>query len=657
MDTLRRLIGPSLLLVATATSFAGRSDNRIPGFRMTKPPTLDGTLAPGEWDGVPVGEEFQDQDTGAPAPEPTRFRIAYDAEYVYFAAEMLDSQPDRIQATQYRTNVSLGGDDKIELRLDPLGTNVNYNRFAINPRGATQLALAGGRAMKREWSGEFVAAARTTEKGWVAEARIPWRLMLLPRGGVRTLRFNLERTIARMGRDFHWRFTGNGHREDAGYWTDVAIPNLPLERVLKVLPYAYGGLARDGAVTSLGVDLKTKVSDQLDAVATINPDFRNVENQILSLDFSYFERLAGETRPFFQEGGDYFGGGGDMGPRIFASQRVRRFDAGLKAFGQLTGRTRVGVLGTTDLGNEGLVTANVTHRFGDKTGAGIEVADYSGPDARNQAVAVRADHLVGSTTLYASRMQSSDSVIGDGYRTNAGLSYFRSNDSLYLDWSEVSPFFLPRIGFAPETNYRGLSVGARRLRNFDSGRLQSYQIGFNAGSYKDFDGDPYSRNASLSGSLAWWRGPDLSLNLRSGEFRGFHDRTVSVQIGYPRGDSTRRYAVGVGSGRLGGGDYSRIEATIFARPNPKWVLSGSFEHQRHFGERYQAIVSSSYDLGDDRSISGRLVQLPQTTNFYLSFRRSGNRGVEYYVILGDPNAPTFRTSLIVKVVAPLEVRF
>ena len=40
--------------------------------------------------------------------------------------------------------------------------------------------------------------------------------------------------------------------------------------------------------------MKTSLTDQIDLVGTINPDFRNVENQVLSVDFSYFERLAGE---------------------------------------------------------------------------------------------------------------------------------------------------------------------------------------------------------------------------------------------------------------------------------------------------------------------------------------------------------------------------
>jgi hypothetical protein len=47
---------------------------------------------------------------------------------------------------------------------------------------------------------------------------------------------------------------------------------------------------------------------------------------------------------------------------------------------------------------------------------------------------------------------------------------------------------------------------------------------------------------------------------------------------------------------------------------------------------------------------------PGGTNWYLSFRQSGNRGAEYYLILGDPNAVSFRTSLILKAVFPFSLK-
>jgi hypothetical protein len=68
------------------------------------------------------------------------------------------------------------------------------------------------------------------------------------------------------------------------------------------------------------------------------------------------------------------------------------------------------------------------------------------------------------------------------------------------------------------------------------------------------------------------------------------------------------------------------------------------------------ILGANYDLGRDMSISGRMVRNGRDTNAYLAFRKSGNRGAEYFVIFGDPNARKFETALVIKAVFPFELK-
>jgi hypothetical protein len=56
-------------------------------------------------------------------------------------------------------------------------------------------------------------------------------------------------------------------------------------------------------------------------------------------------------------------------------------------------------------------------------------------------------------------------------------------------------------------------------------------------------------------------------------------------------------------------------------------------------------------------LSTRFVRRQNDYNIYFSYRKSGGRGAEYYVILGDPNAQSFRTSLVLKAVFPIEIRY
>ena len=90
---------------------------------------------------------------------------------------------------------------------------------------------------------------------------------------------------------------------------------------------------------------------------------------------------------------------------------------------------------------------------------------------------------------------------------------------------------------------------------------------------------------------------------------------------------------------------------------PALQVSFSGQWQSHTSDRRQLITSANWDISKDQSISGRAVYSGNDWNGYLSYRKSGGYGAEYFVILGDPNAETFRSSVIVKAVYPFEIKY
>ena len=332
--------------------------NEVAGAFLQTGPKIDGMVSDSEWAAASKAEGFVDMMTGSKAGGGTFF-LGYDAKYVYFAARLDVDDPSQLRADEYRENVSLLSDDAVYLQIETFGQLANFNSFGVNSRGATSIQIAGGRAPKREWVGEMLAAGHRTPSGYEVEARIPWGIMRLPEPGRKTLRFNVMRNNPTQGRSTAWRAT-RGNPENTGRWTDVEIPTSGNKRSLKILPYAYGGFGRDQGIANGGLDLKTSLTDKIEAVGSISPDFRNIENQILSLDFSYFERLAGESRPFFLEGGSFFSTSLDN--PIFASQRIRTFDAGFKTFGQINDNTDVAFLDTIDVGERNSLAARISHR-------------------------------------------------------------------------------------------------------------------------------------------------------------------------------------------------------------------------------------------------------------------------------------------------------
>src|SRR5207244_511488 len=108
----------------------------------------------------------------------------------------------------------------------------------------------------------------------------------------------------------------------------------------------------------------------LTLVGTINPDFANVEGAVEGIDFSYGGRFVPDRRPFFQEGAGFYGASGEPGS-YFYSGRIAAFDTGVKLFGNLSPRDRIGVLAALDLGRQADWVAQARHRFGPTADAGF----------------------------------------------------------------------------------------------------------------------------------------------------------------------------------------------------------------------------------------------------------------------------------------------
>ena len=168
-----------LALLAVALLSEPQSREFVGG-RIATPPVLDGKIDDGEYKDALKLDGMVDAQSGAPMSEGGTFFLAYDDKFVYFAAKLVDSRPSAIQATEFRANVSLQGNDTVTLALDPFDNLAAFNNFTMNARGATNLDIAGGRAAKREWLGDFASKGRVTKDGWEVEARIPWTIMRLP---------------------------------------------------------------------------------------------------------------------------------------------------------------------------------------------------------------------------------------------------------------------------------------------------------------------------------------------------------------------------------------------------------------------------------------------------------------------------------------------
>jgi hypothetical protein len=642
-------------LCLTLSAFAAADQYDFQAVRVATPPKIDGKVTDEEWGYLPKGTGFFDGQTGQ-AAEGGTFWLGYDDKYIYFAARAESANPRKLKATEYRSNVSLRSDDAMFLIIDPFSSRSNFNVFGINPRGATDIRIAGGRAAKREWLGEFLAGGRIIETGYEVEARIPWGVMRLPEPGKRSPIFQVVRYNAQTQRDCEWKFLNQDFRI-APLWHDVEMPASGNQRSLKLLPYAYGGFNRKEAIANAGLDLKTSINDQIDLVGTVNPDFRNIENQILSLDFSYFERLAGESRPFFLEGGEYFQTSRDA--PLFASQRIRKFDAGFKTFGQLNATTDFALLDTVDFGVENSFAGIAKHRISKATNMTLAATALTGTNASDNVATFEAlNHQIGNWTLFGQHMLSRDFVNGNGNRVNFGGVFFKDGWNAVAEYAQISPQFNPRLGFAPERNFKGINLSLDKSSTYKKGTIMETEFAIGHQNYRTYDtNDLYRRAFDATASLTTRDGWDLDLNAHYEKFFNSHDRFVFISLEKPRGDSYRHWQLDAVFGNIAGQPYRSFTGSLSYRPMWNWQVNLVMQSVDHFDHSVQNILSSVYDIGRDMSVSGRLVRDGNDVNAYIAFRKSGEKGAEYFLILGDPNASRFQTALVLKAVIPFEIKF
>jgi hypothetical protein len=232
------------------------------------------------------------------------------------------------------------------------------------------------------------------------------------------------------------------------------------------------------------------------------------------------------------------------------------------------------------------------------------------------------------------------------------LAYIKDNLAVTSAWARADKNFAPRLGFVPEVDYAGPQTEIDYSRNYNHGTISDWSGSVFGLSYDHADGSFYRKEffttlgATVRPGIHFEAASDLA------DFEGSKDSLYTLRASFPRGNPYNNLSLRYDTGRQAGLQYRSITASSAYRVMRKLQLLLRHQHVDYDGPSDQTIFSLSYDLGRDRAIAGRLVRQGSDTNAYVAYQRSGNAGAEYFLILGDPNAPTFRTSLILKVVFP-----
>jgi len=639
-------------------SFAADEPKVMTGGEFKTPPTIDGTVSPEEWAGAFSAEGFNEQSTNKPSKYPTKFYAAYDSSSLYFAFICTDPRPDLVKMTEYRRQGSVEADDRVLLLINANGTyqESEFSQFEFNAIGGNTAKLAGGRADKVEWQGEWQSVGRMTPTGYEIEVRIPWKILYPPAAGKRNIVINFGRIVNRDSEMSIWSNIGPQELMSLNaVWQGVNIPAVTNVTTVQALPYVIAGYDEKFTVRS-GVDLRYLPTNQITTMATINPDFANIEGALLGVEFSRFERLADERRPFFVEGSDYFRMGG-MSAQLFSPQRISAMDFGAKAFGILPNEWNFGALVTSKVGDESVGVMRVKKGFGRSS----IIAGYVGSErdgVENHAFGIQGEFVGPRFSLFTLYNGTEDTQEGTGKRIDFDINYGDGRWMAGGGWQTIDENFLPRFGFAPRRGYDGFAGFLGYESDYRTGPLNSFSAFLELTDRDRLDGKGvFSRGfqASTEGELR--NGLGFEGFFADYEFFESSDRFGGAFLYYPHTDPYHRLGFGYFGGTVSDENYSELFAEVTWRFPNRLTLSGSAQLVGFADDdTFQHVLGISYEISQYQSIVGRAVFRDDATNWYLSYRHSGNKGIEYYVILGDPNADTFQDQLLIKLVAPVSFR-
>jgi hypothetical protein len=405
-----------------------------------------------------------------------------------------------------------------------------------------------------------------------------------------------------------------------------------------------------GAAYKTGVDVQYKLSNGLTALAAANPDFKQIEDVVDPISFSYTERYRPDLRPFFVTGQEGF----LPKEHLLYTRRIEKFDAGFKLFGTVGDET-IGVMEALSYGEQNALAAAWRHRFDDHASAKLLVVSDTrmgelGSAAGSLAYGLDASHTwrnpMGEDGIWGVAYQSKqrDGTSGLAYQT--GGYHERGGGHIWYNWylRSTQRDFNPSLGYYPDVNNRGGSFNIGQWDRMEKGPIEMRNWSIRSEYYRFHDTDGNYRAAiAPSFGFGWRNGRALQFGLTRGRQFGWDASDMFTWLGWNQKDLYRRGGMTLVRGKRAGGDYSYLSFDQGFRPTDKVSLRLAFEQFKlvdavdYSGRSYQAVLTSSYDLTQEKTLAARLIWRDTGMTAYAAYRQVVRRGVDAYVILGDPD--------------------
>jgi hypothetical protein len=388
---------------------------------------------------------------------------------------------------------------------------------------------------------------------------------------------------------------------------------------------------------------------------TANPDFQTIEDEVLGLDFSYSERYLPDSRPFFSEGAGFLPPG-----QAFYSRRIETVDLGAKVFGSIGG-TRFALLDTVGNWQSNDLAGRIRQTFNVADGQarlGLSFVNHHSEELTNTVAGSYAGYqrtsakgaVYANASIFGSR---TDGNMEDGYTYSFSIGrWVNAGIAGFFLYSGVEEDYNPYLGFVPEKDLRGPHVAIFYNSSKREGFLESWSLATNLQSFSRHNGELYYRTADSGASVSLDNELAMGVSAMWSDRPPNIDRLLGFNLSWKRDSRSWNGGIYTSFGEISGADYYLVgvnQTIQLLKP-----LIGKVSLQRRLldfpheeaDRAIQLIASLNYDLSTERGIGGRMVYNEDgKLNPYVTFRQNVSKGLDAYLIVGEPNAPEFVRSI------------
>jgi hypothetical protein len=297
-----------------------REPGRAEATRTERAIRLDGKLDDAAWQSARYvsGLTQREPAEGQAATDSTHVTFVYDQQALYIGARMFSSHPESIRPLVARRDKE-GSAEQLIVSFDTFGDRRTAYTFSVTSGGVRVDYYHGSDfENSRDYTFDPVWEVRTTvdERGWTAEARIPFSQLRFSAADEQTWGVNVVRLVPDRNESNYWMLV---RRNETGWSSRMGqltgLRGLRARQRLEVLPYVASDTrakntvnranpydARQHSEVRAGADVKIGLGPNTTLEATINPDFGQVEADPAVVNLSAFEVFFQERRPFFTEG-------------------------------------------------------------------------------------------------------------------------------------------------------------------------------------------------------------------------------------------------------------------------------------------------------------------------------------------------------------------